>query len=101
MISVFSWSRSSTSGDIHARNRAFPERAACGPPAEIPDQVANDLRRHNGHRRHVRGLTERDSSIDFPTNALTMWKSKSEASVPDGQLAHVAVPSLHKIAAFT
>ena len=90
IISVFSSSRISTSGDIHALNRASPERAACELPAEIPDHVADELRRHNGHQRNVRGLTERDSSIDFLTNALTMWRSKSGASAPDGQLAHVA-----------
>ena len=67
MISVFSSSRISTSGDIHALNRASPKRAACELPAEIPDHVADELRRHNGHQRHVRGLTERDSSIDFLT----------------------------------
>ena len=90
MISVFSWSRISTSGDIHAPIHASPERAACELPAEIPDHVADELRRHNGHQRHVRGLRERDSSIDFLTNALTMWRSKSGASALDGQLAHVA-----------
>jgi hypothetical protein len=90
MISVFSWSRISPSGDIHAYNRASPERAACGLPAEIPDHVADELRRPNDHLRHVRGLGERDSSIDFLTNALPMWSSKSGASAPDGQLAHVA-----------
>ena len=46
MISVFSSSRISTSGDIHTLNRASPERAACGLPAEIPDHVADELRRH-------------------------------------------------------
>ncbi len=65
MISVFSWSRSSTSGDVHALNRASPERAACELPAEIPDHVADELRRHNDHLRHASGLRERDSSIDF------------------------------------
>jgi hypothetical protein len=67
MISVFSWSRISTSGDVHALNRTSPERAACGLPAEIPDHVADELRRHNDHPRHVRGLREHDSSIDFLT----------------------------------
>ncbi len=87
---MFSWSRSSTSGDVHALNRASPERAACELPAEIPDHVADELRRHNDHLRHVRGLRERDSFIDFLTNALAIWSSKSGASAPDRQLAHVA-----------
>jgi hypothetical protein len=90
MISVSSWSRISTSRDVHALNRASPERAACELPAEIPDHVADELPRHNDHLRHASGLRERDSSIDFLTNALTMWRSKSGASAPEGQLAHVA-----------
>jgi hypothetical protein len=89
MISVFSSSRISTSGDIHAPIRASPERAACELPAEIPDHVADELRRHNDHQRHVRGLTERDPFIDFLTNALIMSSPKSGASAPDGQLVHV------------
>ncbi len=101
MISVFSSSRISTSGDVHALNRASPERAACELPADIPDHVADELRQNNGHQRHVCGLTERDSCIDFLTAALIMSSSKIR-----GQRSSRAVGArrrswLDKIAAFT